>query len=335
MSLSDHRLCAEFSTLAPFRQGPELRSTASIVVVPSATRGAVADERLRRRLSRGRVGVEEPAAETLIRVLAVLGRPPPSSGLAALRYFGQTGQHAAGWIAAADPVHLETRLRHLVVRRLSEDDVSPSELAELFETLQARLGHDAGLTFTAAGDWGYVGAASPFATPDMSADMANGRLPDHFAAAGDSTGYHRLLSEVQMVLHDHAVNQRRQAGGRLPINSLWFWGGGESAAARREQLPTLIADDPLFNGHWTHEHCVTAPAAAANQRIPPGQPPFVYVSDHAADGLEIAWRSVCARAVDEVVVVSTDGLNLVLRPRDRFRFWRAVSPVLEEPASDA
>lgn len=34
----------------------------------------------------------------------------------------------------------------------------------------------------------------------------------------------RLGNEIQMVLFEHPVNQQRQSAGKLPVNSLWFWG---------------------------------------------------------------------------------------------------------------
>ena len=38
--------------------------------------------------------------------------------------------------------------------------------------------------------------------------------------------WRRLSNEVQMLLHDHPVNLRRQQAGQVPVNALWFWGGG-------------------------------------------------------------------------------------------------------------
>ena len=36
----------------------------------------------------------------------------------------------------------------------------------------------------------------------------------------------RLWNEIQMQLHECEVNQQRIAQGKLPINSVWFWGAG-------------------------------------------------------------------------------------------------------------
>jgi hypothetical protein len=41
----------------------------------------------------------------------------------------------------------------------------------------------------------------------------------------------RRINECQMVLHGHAVNQRRAVSGQPLINGLWLWGGGAMPAA--------------------------------------------------------------------------------------------------------
>lgn len=42
-------------------------------------------------------------------------------------------------------------------------------------------------------------------------------------------------TEIQMWLHEHPVNQRRQAEGRLPINALWLWDEMPDTHAEREE----------------------------------------------------------------------------------------------------
>ncbi len=60
------------------------------------------------------------------------------------------------------------------------------------------------------------------ALPDVS-----GRSVDQFLPEGeDRRDWIRLWNEIQMQLYNADVNQRRQAQGKVPINSLWFWGQG-------------------------------------------------------------------------------------------------------------
>ncbi len=59
-------------------------------------------------------------------------------------------------------------------------------------------------------------------------------------------GWYKLLNEMQMFLHQHEVNQQRVQRGLLPINSLWFWGGGNLPAKIDANL-AWYCDDSLLN----------------------------------------------------------------------------------------
>ena len=58
--------------------------------------------------------------------------------------------------------------------------------------------------------------------------------------------WYKLLNEIQMFMHQHEVNQRRLQRGMLPINSLWFWGGGCRLQNPGSNL-AWFCDDPLLN----------------------------------------------------------------------------------------
>lgn len=70
--------------------------------------------------------------------------------------------------------------------------------------------------------------------------------------AGDSAPEARrwrvLASEAQVLLHNHPHNAVRAGSGRVPINSLWFWGGGLLPDSVASHVPTLYSDDVLLHG---------------------------------------------------------------------------------------
>ncbi len=61
----------------------------------------------------------------------------------------------------------------------------------------------------------------------------------------------RLQNEVQMLLHEHPINERRQEQGLLPVNSFWLSGCG-LAQAVRGAVPTVDARlrAPALAGDW-------------------------------------------------------------------------------------
>ncbi len=63
------------------------------------------------------------------------------------------------------------------------------------------------------------------------------------ARAGD-----RELTEIQMVLHAHPVNEAREARGEPTVNSLWLWGAGRVPREARCRWQSITADEPLALG---------------------------------------------------------------------------------------
>ncbi len=62
----------------------------------------------------------------------------------------------------------------------------------------------------------------------------------------DNLRWYKLLNEIQMFMHQHPVNQERVRSGRLPANSLWFWGGGVLPQQYARNL-AWCCDDPILN----------------------------------------------------------------------------------------
>lgn len=49
-------------------------------------------------------------------------------------------------------------------------------------------------------------------------------VTDYLPKAEDAENWIKLWNEIQMLLFDCPLNQSREAQGKTPINSLWFWG---------------------------------------------------------------------------------------------------------------
>ncbi len=72
-------------------------------------------------------------------------------------------------------------------------------------------------------------------------DAAVGRnVHDYMPAGRDGARIRSLMNEVQMLLHEHPVNQRRERAGQLPVNGWWIWGFGDGVTDGRS---TRL-------GHW-------------------------------------------------------------------------------------
>lgn len=309
----------------------------AVVVLPEGALGRVADAAQKRWLSRGTVTLQAPQTEMLATVLAVLKAPIPDGGMAALRFWGQTGERSGSWIAAADPVHLEARMRDVRIRFLGSEDVTSIELGKLFDTLQVELGNDAPYSFARLGAYGYLHCEEPMELPSVSASIANGHVPDKFTPSGDNARrYHQLLGELQMLLHDHDVNRQRQDSGSPAVNSLWFWGGGVAPQQTAMRLPDLHSNDPLFAGYWAScngnisswqdlDACTASSPLGFVAVTPLGS------SDMLAAYLDRIANQLKTGKLKRVTLLFRDGLSVVLEKSAWLRFWRGTSPQLEAP----
>ena len=202
-------------------------------------------------LARSRLARRTP--QSLEATLSDLFGQPENTPYAAFRLLGEVDRpdaahtHLTHWLCA-DPVHLRVLQERLILADSREFGIELDEARLLTDSLNAHLGDVCRLHVAAADRW-YMELLDralqvELDTPPLSA--ATGRnvermLPDTLAARE----LRKLHTEAQMLLHAHPVNTAREAAGRMPINSLWFWGAG--------RLPARSDDDDTccFDGVWS------------------------------------------------------------------------------------
>lgn len=62
----------------------------------------------------------------------------------------------------------------------------------------------------------------------------------------DSGQVRRLMSEVEMWLFEHPINEARVAQGLQPVSGLWLWGGGPAGLSVPEVQGWTAGRDPMF-----------------------------------------------------------------------------------------
>lgn len=170
--------------------------------------------------------------------------------------------HEGYWLCAT-PVHLETRHHALVLGDPAALTLTAAESQALAATLAAHLhGDGIGLHAPQPARW-YIHcrAAPDISTGDLDDVIGhdiNRRLPQ----GRDALAWHRRLTELQMLLHTHPVNDAREAAGRPAVNSVWMWGGGLLPAPAHLPFTAVYSDDPVTRAIARHAGCRIAAAPA-------------------------------------------------------------------------
>lgn len=193
----------------------------------------------------------EPLPHGWRRALAETFMPEASSdaGAAAGAAGARPDATSSFWLAT--PVHY---LAGLDTLRLHPAGLLATTLEE-----QCALGADFEQVFQGSG-WALrvterreLLLAGPLADGIISQDPARflGRAVREGVPEGVGAGaLRRLMSEMEMWLHEHPLNQHRIGAGGLPISGLWLWGGGPACAIQPRVLPPLLGQDLATEGLW-------------------------------------------------------------------------------------
>lgn len=313
--------------------------TTVTLLLPAAEKlaGALSPE-LAAALGRGdRVPDVQPGERA--QLLRYFGLSPDGWPIAALTRQLDVGDAAQGSWLRADPAWVRpdingARLLACGKRlQLAQDDVDAflPALRPLFE--------DSGFVFDAPvpSHW-YLRLPAGMQLPVFAepAEALGADLFDHLPsdavgdrlgkASGSARSWRALLSEAQVVLHNHPWNTRRAAAGKPPINSLWFWGGGGWPDSVRTSCTAVLSDDSSLRA-------LANAADARNDLLPlrfdvsPGDTLLDLRAFRDLDRVTRNWLMPAIGALQHGTLRRlhldfADGSGFLLEPAQRWRFWR-------------
>ncbi|HXF77504.1 MAG TPA: hypothetical protein VN598_01465 [Usitatibacter sp.] len=163
--------------------------------------------------------------------------------VAAISRLGEGAEAAGQWLRA-DPVHLRVDNDGLVLHDPSALALTLGDAHALAGSLGAHFAQD-GLAFEvlAPERWyvRYPGEAPrTVPLPDAFGRNVFGLLPK----GGGAISWANRLTEAQMVLSSHAVNEGREPA----VNSVWFWGEGALPDSLPHRYDAFYADDAFVRG---------------------------------------------------------------------------------------
>ena len=147
-------------------------------------------------------------------------------------------------VIRADPIFLKADRDSARLIPAEQLGLSEADADALLETLNDFV-HADGLTFFKRGalEWYMSGMQAETIESYPPSFLAN-RNASSFLPSGESMApWRRLMTELQMLLHSHPLNQQRETAGLMPVNSIWFWGGGALPVKRSSSLDVSIYAD--------------------------------------------------------------------------------------------
>ncbi len=261
--------------------------------------------------------------------------------IAPLSWLGEGNDPASFYWLCADPVHFQLQRDYFSLSYPAPLALTAMESESLLETLNRHFLQD-GLHFFStrssfsshSGRWYLRLEETPKIRTSLAMNVV-GRDVITFLPQGEQAAqWNHTLNEIQMLLHDHPVNQAREANGELPVNSLWLSGGGvlpgNAVPDDKPGSNIMFTDHPLAKGmaRVADFPCFDLPENAKALSSSTQEDVWLVLDD--ADEAESKWfvplltglREGNIRQLSLNFVLADQMLNVLIQPRDLWKFWR-------------
>lgn len=236
------------------------------------------------------------------------------------------GQSESRYLLHADPLHLRPDQDRLLAFDFQQQPLRTGEADSFVDAFNRHFQAD-GLELLAPHPvrWYLALEVEPDADFHPLAAVI-GRNIDSFLPYGSGARHWRgWMNEIQMLFHSLPANMQREASGLLPVNGLWFSGGGKLPNEVPGGFAGISGDCCLLKG-------LDALAADAGSDQ--------LIVEHTAgravlDADRTAWEQALAELDvrlqnlmdQDLQLYSCDGLAWRWRPGMRRRWWRRTRPI--------
>lgn len=164
-----------------------------------------------------------------------------------------TGNEGWAWIT---PAHWRVGTDHIAMAPPQELRLDSDDAQLLLEAMQPYFAED-GIALACEAPLRWLARGEIFRNlPTASLDRVVGRAIDRWMPHGEAAApVRRLQQEMQMLLYTLPLNDARQRGGLLPVNSFWVSGTGALAPGYAPATPkglqvTPYLRDAALAGDW-------------------------------------------------------------------------------------
>jgi hypothetical protein len=151
-----------------------------------------------------------------------------------------------GWWLRADPVHLRPDRDRLLLADNTVLELTQAEADQLVAEVMEVYANDGWILKSARPDRWYL---QPPAVPEIRTTplpaVVGRNVHDYLPQGKDGKAWCTILNEIQILLHTAGINSQRESRGALPINSVWFWGGGRLPEPQQVPWTKVWTSEPL------------------------------------------------------------------------------------------
>jgi len=179
--------------------------------------------------------------------------PAGSLPVAPLSYLADSGETPARYLLRADPVHLRADQSCLRLFESHSFFITQDEADALVASINGfNAAQGWQLSAVQAQRWYLSLPVAPHMQTSTPAQAAGRDINAFIPQGPDARHWRAVVNELQMLLHDHPVNQAREQRGEPVINSVWLWGGGVLPLSTGAAPEVVYSDDALAQGLARH-----------------------------------------------------------------------------------
>lgn len=259
----------------------------------------------------------------------------PTASLAALSDGLDT---ETGYWLHADPIYVHLLRDRIVLTDEIFTDLTPAETESIIGTLNQYF-FEYGLEFFAPcqNRWYLRLADTAMINTCSRAEAISANIQQYLPTGPESTRWRQCLNEVQMLLHEHPINQAREQRGALPVNSVWLWGGGILPQGLSSPFVGAWSNDALVRGLAEASGCpaFSQPVSAAEWLAQAPETGAHLIAPDAARDLEQDWFMPMAAALKNnqlesvTLHLASPGQvqSLFISRSQCWKFWRRANPL--------
>ncbi|MCH6584510.1 MAG: phosphoglycerate mutase [Proteobacteria bacterium] len=146
-----------------------------------------------------------------------------------------------GYWLRADPVHLQVEHNQVVLADSRIFRISPEEARQFVDVINKHFAENdlhpssygsgaerRGMVFLplCSDRWYLCVAKTPVIHTHVLSEVIIKNINDFLPFGAENMLWRGIFNEIQMLLHEHPLNQAREERGEPAVNSVWFWGGG-------------------------------------------------------------------------------------------------------------